>query len=738
MVDLDKLPIVNGKDTNALSKDLKKLVVQFEKKPKQLSEVDQQYVKKFGFAALANSLMYIGTRIPHFEKEKVAEFVKSHTFPELQTFVDYVKSLKNDIDKMYAIFCWEAFNVTYEIDSDAFSAEAVFKTRSAKCEGYARFFVEVANLAGVNSKYQVQKFSNFSKGKGYNPLNVVNPPPSSDHASIFCMVNGAPFIIEPTWAAGYEDSDTHKFVEHFEPGYFLIPIYKALNIEYPVGDSQKLLDFNFELNDFLRTMKISPGGVQLKTESHPFAIFTCTDGFLEQQYSCIAPITCIIFRVSKLIQKNGNDIFQELHSKYMTSYKIISKSIKGTVPKRMRFMTYIAFPEKGFYKVNLFINTHGVAEYYVVNEKGTSISVPLSYDFSHDSKFIPITPKNLITKVNDGVSLIRFASAVHRSRAIWDIYRLDKNTDGSPTFHQVEKLSRKLGNQINLLIPFDYQRYEIQLTVTYPSNGYYQVMVYLNNDNGNYTSFISYYFEVKGATKQEPVFPTKYLYQGREFAPLYLTDNHMYVYPGESAILINSSDELERTIEIDTPNGTKDSILLNFKYASDGQTIFPKFVKSDGNTSTYQWTIPREGVYNLLGFINDNYIFGQQYEYRKDPLRTLDETEQKLMKELENNIKFEDNIPTSARIQSPRVLESHNSSRKSPRPKFPVNEKSNKNRKSDEEDSIMLIQTSSRKSNKNDSKKTTKLAIESNVQQFTLEPVGGLGESRSSKCCLLL
>ena len=61
MVDLDKLPIVNGKDTNALSQDLKKLVVQFEKKPKQLSEVDQQYVKKFGFAALANSLMYIGT-----------------------------------------------------------------------------------------------------------------------------------------------------------------------------------------------------------------------------------------------------------------------------------------------------------------------------------------------------------------------------------------------------------------------------------------------------------------------------------------------------------------------------------------------------------------------------------------------------------------------------------------------------------------------------------------------------
>ena len=80
----------------------------------------------------------------------------------------------------------------------------------------------------------------------------------------------------------------------------------------------------------------------------------------------------------------------------------------------------------------------------------------------------------------------------------------------------------------------------------------------------------------------------------------------MYVYPGESAILINSSDELERTIEIDTPNGTKDSILLNFKYASDGQIIFPKFVKSDGNASTYQWTIRREGVYNLLGFINGN------------------------------------------------------------------------------------------------------------------------------------
>ena len=119
-------------------------------------------------------------------------------------------------------------------------------------------------------------------------------------------------------------------------------------------------------------------------------------------------------------------------------------------------------------------------------------------------------------------------------------------------------------------------------------------------------------------------------------------------------------------------------------------------------------------------------------------MRTLDETEQKLMKELERSIKFEDNIPTSASIQSPRVLESHNSSRKSPRPKFPLNEKSNKNRKSDEEDSIMLIQTSSRKSNKNNSEKTTKLAIESNVQQLTFEPVSGLGESRSSKCCLLL
>ncbi|KAK8860569.1 hypothetical protein M9Y10_012234 [Tritrichomonas musculus] len=643
---------------------LKQLVLKFEAKETELTDVPKKIIDEFGFACLANSLMFKEPEIPKHNEEEISEYFKTHTFNTLDSLINYIKSLDDDIDKLFAIFSYAALNIQY--DTEAYfsdnikgtTLEEVFQTKKAVCSGYSIFFEGLAQKVNLNTgRIIVKEYSNYAKGYGYDPL---NPPKEakSNHASVYVTIDGVPFICEPTWAAGHI-SDNKQFEWNYDPKLFLIPIYKSLCDHYPCEESRKLLPFKFSYEDFLHSCRVNPFKIGLKTESNPYDNFECKNGFVEQIYSCNGPIDWISFNVYK---KNANQ-FTQIETDGITSYEIIQPKIPKH-PERCRFRTNISFPEKGLYKVNLYIDGPCALTYYVNNLVKSSISVPILCNPFHDSKFIPISPKRILSSVRHGVALIRFAVSPKRSNLLWDIIKL---SDQNSLDKNGETINRSQGRYIKLNIPFDNERYEDQLCVTFPSNGRYMVLIYLANDIGSFTAYTKYFFDVTGvqSNNQIPVNPVNFMFNGRAFAPKQIVDgneNEVIIQPNQSCFLV---DEREQSIRIKTFSPS-DKIYLELKSESSSVAWPKEEEEQDDEFRQFKWTIPNDyGEYHLYGWINDKFSIDLTYIYRNEFLRDPSQTEKQLLGELKRKIDLDDSkIEERRRSKNKRSTDEGNKSSK--------------------------------------------------------------------------
>lgn len=360
---------------------LEQLVSIFEENEIDLTQVPQQFIDQYGYSSLSNALMFKVPPIPKYDFG-ISTYIKNHTFKTLDSLILYVQSIDNDIDKLFAIFCYAAFNISYDTEAyftdkrSSSTLEEVFETKKAVCQGYSVFFKEMSKKVNIDSnRITIKSYSNYAKGYSYNPL---NPPkdPKSNHAAVFISIDNVPFICEPTWGSGHLTREG-QFEFNFKPNMFLIPIYQTLNSHFPIGKSAKLLPFNFTYEDFLKSV-ITHSDKLIKTETIPFCIFDCETGFLEQTYSCLSPIENVHFN---LFLRDGEN-FNKLSDDFC-SFRIVQYSLKKH-PDRCRFKTYITFPEIGFYKVEMFINYHCELTYYVNSLKSGTISLIDVYNGARD------------------------------------------------------------------------------------------------------------------------------------------------------------------------------------------------------------------------------------------------------------------------------------------------------------------------------------------------------------------
>ena len=614
--------------------ELKQTVLNFEAEELDLTSVPQALVNEFGYACLANSLLFKQPKIPEYNAEEINEYIQTNAFATLDSLIDYVKSLDDDINKLFAIFSYTANYIKYDTQS-SFSdnvsektLEEIFQSSCAVSSGYVAFFQGMAKRVNLNSeKIKMKVYSNYGKGYGYDPL---NPPKeaNANHFSIYITIDDVPFISEPTWAAGYI-SNNKKFVADYNPHLFLIPLLESLCDHYPCGESKSLLPFEFPFEDFLKACTLRPFGKALKTETNPYVNFECKNGFLEQIYSCTYPIN----NISMNLYRKNSKKFTKISSDGITSYEIIQPKILKR-PDRCRFKTNIAFPKKGFYKVELIFDSKNVLTYYVDNPVQSTASVPIVFNPFHDSKFIPIIPKRILSAVRHGVALIRFAVEVEHSSLLWDIKKL---TDQNSFDDEGEIINREYGRYVKLTLPFDEDRYEDQLCVTFPSDGRYVVVIYLSNDVGSYENYTKYFFDVTGVPeeKQTPVNPVNFMFNGRTFAPQKVFDgdeNEITIEPNQNCYLVDKSDQ---TIKIKT-FAADDEIHLEFKREEEAVAI-PEIDGTEGEFKKFKWSIPNDfGEYHLIGWINDKCCINLTYIYRNGFLREPSETEKALLSDLKS------------------------------------------------------------------------------------------------------
>ena len=152
---------------------------------------------------------------------RIIEGFQKHNFKTLDSLISFIRKLKNNINKLFAIFVYAALNIEYDVDlffSDIQSTmptlEEVFNTKKAVCEGYSIFFIEMAKRVNIDSKrIHIQDYKNLAKGYSYNPLHKPSKI-ASNHSSVFISIDGVPFISEPTWASGHITKD-NKFEINF-------------------------------------------------------------------------------------------------------------------------------------------------------------------------------------------------------------------------------------------------------------------------------------------------------------------------------------------------------------------------------------------------------------------------------------------------------------------------------------------------------------------------------------------
>jgi hypothetical protein len=258
--------------------------------------------------------------------------------------------------------------------------------------------------------------------------------------------------------------------------------------------------------------------------------------------------------------------------------------------KRSRWFLHAALPAIQLYKISLFINTIEQTAMFIENRRETS-EVPFLHYTLGDSKFIPIQPKIGFVKIDSGFALIRFAVGINRSRLLIDVINPER------------KKSRDLAQYVRLVIPGDQSRYEDVIVVSFPEIGKWSVQVFLENDVGSFTSFVTYQFDVIKEI-HEIVSPLMCVPEDRSFVPLELPKK-MSMTPNESAVVL-------KNLLIEFKVTFVGNILLNVRQLGKTQTIFPEEVSlitnGEENTGNYQVVVPSPDVYRLLVWLDDEHF----------------------------------------------------------------------------------------------------------------------------------
>jgi hypothetical protein len=429
-------------------------------------------------------------------------------------------------------------------------------------------------------------YSCLSKGAGWDPI---HPPavPKSDHAAVVAIINGERFLCEPTWGAGAECDGKWGF--DYNPVRFLLPLVRTLNDHFPLDGSEKYLEDTFPYERFLRVAQHRPNSFDFRNESHPFARFDCKKGYLKMRFSTsheakeLHASVCEVGKKRKECERHLNAI----------------ELIRAT-KDRQCFWLHVVFPRVALYHIRIFVNTREQTEIYVDSKKECTEVPFLSYTVGN-SGFAPISPMVGLTHADSGFAIIRFAVSIGRSRLLLDVL----NMQG--------KNHRDRANYVRLIIPSDTARCEDVVAVSFPENGRWRVWIWLENDQGSFTQFVMYEFDVSGANSQI-VSPIDYVQADRKFVPLTLPPN-LSVSPDSSALVLDRP-ETEVTA---TFRGTLD---LNLRPIGSDSTTFPTVVAQseiDGLlVKQFHIDIPGPGHYRMLYFLDSKYVLEQDYWYGKN------------------------------------------------------------------------------------------------------------------------
>ncbi|BCW97874.1 MAG: hypothetical protein KatS3mg024_0701 [Armatimonadota bacterium] len=161
--------------------------------------------------------------------------------------------LTSDEERARAIFRWIAENVSYSARTPASSGgvDAVLRSRTAACEGYAGLFAAICRAAGM----EAQVVGGYSKGYHYRAGGALSPKP--DHAWNAVKIDGVWRLVDCTWGTGYLD-DSGRFHRLFNSHYFLTPPEEFIFDHLPEDPKWQLLPRPLSREEYHQLVMVRP------------------------------------------------------------------------------------------------------------------------------------------------------------------------------------------------------------------------------------------------------------------------------------------------------------------------------------------------------------------------------------------------------------------------------------------------------------------------------------------------
>lgn len=163
-------------------------------------------------------------------------------------------------ERARVLFRWIAARIRYDDAALAGTAatpaparpEAVLDARRAVCDGYAALFARLAALAGLEAVV----VHGLGRGGPRSPSRRRRP--EADHAWNAVRVDGRWGLVDCTWGAGHLDPARSRFVQRFEPHYFLTPPEQFIHDHWPSEARWQLLEPPVAYEAFAAWLPVKP------------------------------------------------------------------------------------------------------------------------------------------------------------------------------------------------------------------------------------------------------------------------------------------------------------------------------------------------------------------------------------------------------------------------------------------------------------------------------------------------
>ena len=163
------------------------------------------------------ALVFGQVDLKHFDYSKVDSIALNFPKKKYKSFTEIAgpltSNLETEQEKFRVIFKWITNNISYSYSNKSPDPKKALKKGKAVCSGYSNLLKVMCNSVGI----ECEVITGFSKTV---ESDINKQLKKTDHAWNSVKLNGKWYLVDATWAWGYQN-EKKKFIKEYDETYFL-------------------------------------------------------------------------------------------------------------------------------------------------------------------------------------------------------------------------------------------------------------------------------------------------------------------------------------------------------------------------------------------------------------------------------------------------------------------------------------------------------------------------------------